>query len=193
MLLILNICKHQLHYTEFIKPIEDIARKQEIPFDTIHYSKIKPQNAKKILGKYHRIIITGTSLKDMGYSKDLSKFKWLLSDIASDKPILGICGGMQLLCMIHGCKLIKNPEIGLAKINFNAEFLGINGQREVYALHNMAIKNDSILKKTFNIYSSGNKENLIIQAVKHKGNKHYGVLFHPEVRNKDLIVNFLSV
>lgn len=193
MLLIINICKHELHYTEFVKPIIDIVKKQELPFDVIHYSKITKTNYKKLLSKYHRIIITGTSLKDMSYSKDLSKFKWILSDLAFSKPLLGICGGMQILCMIHGSKLEKNPEIGLVSINFNAEFLGLTGTRQVYALHNMAIKNDSIIKNNFNIYSTGNKENSVIQAVKHRKNKHYGVLFHPEARNKDLIVNFLSI
>lgn len=182
MILIINVCKEEMHYFEFVKPIEDILKKNEEPFITKNYFEV----TKKDLDSSHRIIITGTSLKDMSYSspKNMSKFKFLLS---YEKPVLAICGGMQLLCMIHGCKLIKGQGIGLHNINFNAEFLKINGSREVYELHNMAVKDDDILKKNFHIYSKTEH----IQAVKHKHFKHYGVLFHPEVRNKDLIVNFL--
>jgi anthranilate/para-aminobenzoate synthase component II len=191
MILIINICKEEMHYFEFVKPIENILLKAEEPFVTKKYTDVN----KKDLDSSHRIIITGTSLKDMSYSnpKNTSKFKFLLS---YDKPILAICGGMQLLCIIHGCKLVKGQAIGLHNINFNSEFLGVNGSREVYELHNMAVKDDAVLKKSFNIYAKTeivdkNKKIDIIQAVKHKHFKHYGVLFHPEVRNKDLIVNFL--
>jgi anthranilate/para-aminobenzoate synthase component II len=176
-----------MHYYEFVKPIEDIIRRAEEPFTTKHYTQI----TKADLDSSHRVIITGTSLKDMSYSKNtnLPKFQFLLS---YTKPILAICGGMQLLCMIHGCKLAKGQKIGLHSINFNAEYLGVKGNREVYELHNMALKDDAALKKSFNIYSKTDKTG-IVQAVKHKHLLHYGVLFHPEVRNKDLIVNFLYV
>ncbi len=182
MILIINICKEEMHYYEFVKPVEDILIKAEQSFVTKRYTEL----TKKDLDSAHRIIITGTSLKDMSYSnpKNISKFKFLLS---YNKPVLAICGGMQLLCMLYSCKLVKGQAIGLHNINFNAEFLKINGSREVYELHNMAIKDDAVLKKNFNIYSKTE----YIQAVKHKHFKHYGVLFHPEVRNKDLIVNFL--
>jgi GMP synthase (glutamine-hydrolysing) len=152
------------------------------------------------------VIITGTSLKDMSYTRQLSKFKFLLS---YDKPVLAICGGMQILCMINGCCLVKGQEIGLKTIIFNAEYLGaestIGREREVYALHNMAIKDDAVLKKMFHVYSKteidskakidskNNSKIGCIQAVKHKYFKHYGILFHPEVRNKDMITNFLYV
>jgi len=199
MILIINICKQELHRLEFVKPIEDILSRSETPFTTKHFSKFD----KKDLDSCHRIIITGTSLKDFDYAKHLSKFNFLKS---FDKPVLAICGGMQLLCMIHGCKLEKFREIGLKPIKFNAEFLGVTQSREsennnldisrdVYCLHNMAVKNDAILKKNFNIYSTTTSSDgkQFVQAIKHKHFKHYGTLFHPEVRNKDLIVNFLYV
>jgi anthranilate/para-aminobenzoate synthase component II len=182
MILIVNICREEMHYFEFVKPIEDILKNAEEPFMMKHYSKL----TKKDIDSSHRIIITGTSLKDMSYSKSISKFKFLLT---YDKPVLGICGGMQVLCLVYGCSLEKGNEIGLKNVNFNAEFLGINGLRDVYTLHNMVIMDDDKFKKYFHVYSKTG----FIQAVKHKHFKHYGVLFHPEVRNKDLIINFLHV
>jgi anthranilate/para-aminobenzoate synthase component II len=189
MILIINICKEELHYFEFVKPIEDILKNLEEPFMTKHYSKLT-KNDPDIVSS-HRIIITGTSLKDMSYSKDLSKFKLLLK---YDKPVFAICGGMQILCSIYGCNLMKGLEIGLKPVTFSAEFLGIAGSRKVYTLHNFAIKDDNVLKKHFHIYAKTDCSGIvIIQAVKHKYLKHFGVLFHPEVRNKDLIINFLHV
>jgi len=190
MILIINICKQEMHDLEFVKPVEDILSKSEVPFVTKHISKLK----KSDIDSCHRIIITGTSLKDFDYTKHKSKFSFLKS---FDRPVLAICGGMQLLCMIHGCKLTKFQEIGLKPVAFTAGFLGVDpsvkSDREVYCLHNMAIVDDDSLKDTFHIYaktySSDGKE--CIQAVRHKHFKHYGTLFHPEVRNKDLIVNFL--
>ena len=51
MILIINICKEKLHFYEFVKPIEDILKKNKIKFFTRHYKKLKQgdlANAKKI-------------------------------------------------------------------------------------------------------------------------------------------------
>jgi len=189
MILIINICNEEMHYYEFVKPIEDVILNANKEFITKHYKKDYSSIMSIIndnLSSCDRIIIAGTSLKDMDYSKDLSKFEFLKS---YTKPILAICGGMQILCMLHECKLIKGGEIGLKNTFFDKNYLGITGSREVYTLHNMAIKEDSSLNKSFNIFSRTN----YVQAVMHKKLPHYGLLFHPEVRNKDLIVNFLYV
>lgn len=185
MILIISICKEDMHYHEFVRPIEDILNALEEPFITKNYLKLSRSD----LDSCHRIIIAGTSLMDMHYAKDISRFKFLAS---FNKPVLGICGGMQILCMIHGCKLIDGSEIGLKKINFNAEFLGVNGSREVYTIHNMVVKDDAVLHEKFHIYSRS-KDGGFVQAVKHKAFRHYGLLFHPEVRNKDMILNFLHM
>jgi len=183
MILLINICKEEMHYLEFVKPIEDILSKSEASFETKNFLDVK----KSDLESCHRIIIAGTSLKDFEYTKHLSKFNFLKS---FNKPVLAICGGMQILCMAHGCKLSNGQEIGLKRINFNAEYLGVNGQRDVYCLHNMVLKDDDALKRSFRIFSKTE----YVQAVMHKHKpKQYGVLFHPEVRNKDLIVNFLYI
>ncbi|MGV8171131.1 MAG: glutamine amidotransferase-related protein [Candidatus Woesearchaeota archaeon] len=187
MILLIDICNEEMHYHEFVRPIEDILRTVEEPFITRKYSVI----SRKDIDSCHRIIIAGTSLKDVEYSKNLSRLKFLKN---FDKPILAICGGMQILCMLYGCKLADGSEIGLYTINFNAEFLGVKGSRDVYMLHNMMIKDDALLKDSFNIYSRSMSAGVgYVQAVKHKHFKHYGVLFHPEVRNKDMIINFLRV
>lgn len=172
MILLINICKEKLHYYEFVKPIEEILNKEKIKI--IHYQSLK----KKDLEKADKIIICGTSLKDNQFIRDKEFFQWIKD---FKKPLLGICGGMQLIQLIHGGILNKNQEIGFYEEDFKISFLGLKGKKQVYHLHN----NYVTLPKEFNLYAGSKK---IPQAIKYKNT--YGVLFHPEVRNKELIENF---
>jgi GMP synthase (glutamine-hydrolysing) len=178
MIGIIIICNKRFHYYEFIKPIEDILKKNNIEFQSIHYKNISDD----VLNKAEKIIISGTSLKDNGFVKDKSYFNWIKK---LNIPILGICGGMHILGLIFDGELKKQQEIGLTNIELKKEFLGLIGKIEVYELHNFyAISNE------FEIF--GMSKNCP-QAVKHKKYPFFGVLFHPEVRNKDLIVNFVNI
>lgn len=176
-ILIINICKERLHYFEFVKPLEDILKKNNIKYFTIHYKKLR----KKDLEKTSKIIICGTSLKDNEFTENINKFLWIKN---IKKSILGICGGMQLIGLEFKGRLKKRTEIGFYKENFKIDFLGLNGENEVYHLHNNYIA----LSREFEIFS----KNKIIQAVKHKAREIYCVLFHPEVRNKKMILNFVN-
>ena len=102
-----------------------------------------------------------------------------------NKPILGICGGMQVISLAFGGTLLENKEIGLIQIKFEKEFLNFKPSlAEVYLLHNYAV-----LNQNFEVFASL-REFEIPQAIKHKIKPIYGVLFHPEVRNKELISYF---
>lgn len=176
--LVLNICKEKLHYYEFVKPIEDTLEKVGIEFYTKHYTKFTDKDLKA-----NRIIICGTSLKDKDYLENLNLFKWI--DFYK-KPILGICGGMQIISNHFKGDLVEKQEIGLNKVKFSKEFLGVKGKIEVYQLHNFSVKPNG---DYFEIIAlSGNKK--IVQAIKHKEGPIYGAMFHPEVRNKKLIESF---
>ncbi|MEK6844819.1 MAG: gamma-glutamyl-gamma-aminobutyrate hydrolase family protein [Nanoarchaeota archaeon] len=182
MILIINICREKLHYLEFVKPIEDILKKEKIEYKTIYYKKIID---KELLNKkLEKIIICGTSLKDNEYLKNLDYFKWIKFP-KLNKPILGICGGMQIISLIFGGVLVENKEIGQIKIKFEKEFLNFKPSfNEVYLLHNYAVINNE-----FEVFAHS-QEFEISQAIKHKTKPIYGVLFHPEVRNKELIIEF---
>jgi GMP synthase-like glutamine amidotransferase len=185
MILIINTCKERLHYFEFVKPIVDVVKDVDkfvvIKYDQLNDAYIRNAN---------KIIITGTSLQDFGYikndnPKDSMKLFEFLKTI--NKPVLGICGGMQIICKVFGCKLVRGQEIGLINVKFDRQFLSMQGNKQVYALHNMAIKEDVVLKKHFDVYS----KTKYVQAIKHKDKQIYAVLFHPEVRNMDMIKDFL--
>ncbi len=132
--------------------------------------KFKTEHYKKITKKdllAEKIIICGTSLKDNYFLENLKYFKWLKN---FNKPVLGICGGSHIIGLILGNKLKNKKELGLKEINIKKEFLGIKGKRKVYYLHNL-----QVLPETFN------HQNF------------YAILFHPEVRNKELTVNFCNL
>ena len=178
MILIVQICNIKFHYFEFVKPIEDILRGDEKEFISINYKKLN----KKIISKAEKIIISGTSLKDNKFLEDIDNFNWIKE---VNKPILGICGGMHILELVFDGELKKQQEIGLTEINFNKEFLGVYAKKEVYEIHNFYVESN-----LFDVF--GDSKNCP-QAVKHKYKHFYGVLFHPEVRNKEIIVNYLHL
>jgi GMP synthase (glutamine-hydrolysing) len=178
MILIIYINNEKFHYLEFVKPIEDILKKIGYEYKSIHY---KNQDENQIT-KAEKIIIPGTSLRDNKFFEDIELFNWIRD---FNKPILGICGGMHLLGLIFGGKLKKIQEIGLIDIRFKKEFLGKYGIIEVYELHNFYVEYDK-----FDVYGVSEK---CLQAIKHNQKPFYGVLFHPEVRNKDLILNFINL
>ncbi|MEM3091947.1 MAG: hypothetical protein QXD05_02355 [Candidatus Pacearchaeota archaeon] len=162
VILIINICKEPLHYLEFVKPIEDILKKNNINFITKHYKNISDID----ISYADKIIISGTSLKDNEFLKDVNRFKFL---IKFKKPVLGICGGSHIIGLLLGYKLNKKTEIGFKDINIE-KFLGINGKIQAYYLHNFFVLSDVFHKNNF-----------------------YAILFHPEVRNKEMILNFCNM
>jgi GMP synthase-like glutamine amidotransferase len=199
MILIINICKEKLHYYEFVKPVEDILKEDNIEYFVKNYKDVK----KKDLERCKKVIICGTSLFDNEFIEEIELFNWVNE---MDKSVLGICGGMQIIGLVFGGKMKKQTEIGFYKEffgktsisptsdieqevrdneNFKKGFLGLEGLQEVYHLHNNSINFEKL--KEFEVCSKNNK---IVQAVKHRKKELYGVLFHPEVRQKALIKNF---
>ena len=177
MIVLIQICKETFHYFEFVKPIEDILNNMGVKFVSIKYKDISDE----LLLQVDKVIICGTSLKDNSFLDDVDDFFWIKN---FDKPILGICGGMHILGLVFDGKLEKQQEIGLKEIKFKQDFFGVIGKKEVYELHNFCAKSSE-----FEILATSKH---CPQAMKHKYKPFYAVLFHPEVRNKELIVNFVK-
>ena len=137
--------------------------------DILSKNKIKffTKHYKKIskadLEKAAKIIICGTSLKDNKFLKDFKKFQWIKT---FGKPVFGICGGAHIIGLICGGKLKEKKEIGMKETKIK-NFLGVKGKKQVYHLHKFYVLPD--------VY---------------KNKKIYATLFHPEVRNKEIVVNF---
>lgn len=178
--LIVNLCKEEfsLDYNEFVLPIMDIV--SDFDFEVIHFLKID----KDFVLNFDKIILCGTNILDFFYLENLDKFLFLRDCKAL---VLGICAGAQVIGKVFGLKICKFSQIGFIdlKILENDKILEDVNFNEVYSLHqNCVCVNDDfkVIAKSFVPY---------IFKLKCKGI--YGVLFHPEVRNKKLILNFLNL
>ena len=117
MILIVSICKEELHYFEFVKPVEDILTNSKISFFTKFYLEVKDSD----IIKADKIIICGTSLKDNDFIMHIDKFSWVKT---FSKPILGICGGAHVIGLMLGYKLKSNREIGFKELENQGRVLG---------------------------------------------------------------------
>lgn len=176
MILIISTCKEKLHELEFVQPIKDIIKEAGKESFVVSCFNLKKED----VDIADKIIICGTSLRDEEYLKGLNKFELLKY---TEKPVLGICAGMQVISLIFGGRLKKQTEIGMTRVKFEKGFLGLKGEREVYGLHNYC----ALPPKGFEVFAKGS----CVQAIKHKEREIYGVLFHPEVRQNGLTSKFV--
>ncbi len=177
--LVIDINYEKLHSLEYVRPIENILKENNSNYEIKNYKE------EIELNKYSHIIISGTSLKNFAYEKHLDKFGFIKT---FNGKIFGICAGAQIISKVFGEKIIEKKEIGLIKINLNRDDKIIENLKfplEIYGLHKKSFGSF----ENFNIILKGEIEELI----KHKEKPIYACLFHAEVRNKELIKNFINL
>ena len=176
-ILLISTCKYKLSEYEFVNPIVEIIKSFE--HDIKDYRTLQTIN----ISDYDKIIICGTSLQDNDYLNFLNDFKKLRN---SGKQILGICSGFQIICSMFDEKIIKQEEIGMINVKTKNQNSLINGDFQAYNMHNFSVDEVTV----FNIIAKSNKT---IQIISHKKLNVFGVSFHPEVRNEQIITNFLLI
>jgi GMP synthase-like glutamine amidotransferase len=172
----MNCRKDSLGYDEFVLPIASIIKDFEEAV-VKHYSDVSHEEARD----YSRIVLSGTALKDEGYLSKIADFEWIRQ---SDKPILGICAGMQTIGLVFGSSLQNCLEIGMTSIRTTKENSLFSSAFKAYELHKYSIKPSLEL----DVLAESNN---CVQAIKHRERNIYGVLFHPEVRNRRIIEQFI--
>lgn len=158
---------------EFVEPVRSIVGDCEVR----HYLEVSG------LEGYDKAVLCGTPLMDSEYMERLDAFEWVRR---CDKPVLGICAGMQAMAAVYGSEVYMSREIGMTEVSTKAENPLFKGSFRAYCLHNLAVG------------PSGDFETLAeskvcVEAVKHRSKPLYGVLFHPEVRNPDVLLRFASL
>jgi GMP synthase-like glutamine amidotransferase len=172
----MNSKENAFGFFEFVLPIVAIAEELE-KCEVKHYLEVNERN----LNGYDKIILSGSALKDTATLNQTVQFMWI-KDCA--KPILGICAGMQTVGLVFGGRLEKCREIGMTEIATLKANLLFSSRLKVYSLHNYAI----LPSDEFDVLAESAK---CVQAIKHTQKDIYGVLFHPEVRNKEVVQRFI--
>jgi GMP synthase-like glutamine amidotransferase len=171
----MNSTENPFGFYEFVLPIVSIAEELE-KCDVKHYLKVN----EKSLNGYDKIVLSGSALKDTVTFDQTARFKWLKD---CSKPVLGICAGMQTIGLVFGGHVEKCREIGMTEVTSKANLL-FSSKFKAYSLHNYAL----VPSAEFEVLAESAK---CVQAIKHKQKHIYGVLFHPEVRNKEIVQRFI--
>jgi len=171
----MNFKKDSLGIFEFVLPIVSIVEELD-EFEVKHFSEISLQE----ISHCDEIILSGTALQDHATLRQPKKFEWIRN---CPKPILGICAGMQTIGVVFGLPLNSCVEIGIAQISTLKNNPLFSSKFDAYELHNYSLPASA----DFDVLA---KSKVCVQAVKHKQKNIYGVLFHPEVRNKEILQHF---
>jgi GMP synthase-like glutamine amidotransferase len=173
----MNSKKNSFGFHEFVLPIVSIAEELE-KCDVKHYLEVNG----KSLNSYDKIILSGSALKNTVTLDQTARFTWLKD---CGKPVLGICAGMQTAGLVFGGRMEKCREIGMTEIEASKENILFSSTFKVYALHNYAL----VPPAEFEVLAESAK---CVHAIKHRQKNIYGVLFHPEVRNTEVVQRFIQ-
>ena len=173
----MNSTENPFGFQEFVLPIISISENLE-KCTVKHYLELDEIDLKP----FEKIILSGSALMNTSTLSQIERFNWIKD---SNKPILGICAGMQNIGLVFGGRLIKCREIGMSKIETCEENILFSSTFQVYSLHNYAL----VPSADFNVLAESAS---CIQAIKHKNKDIYGVLFHPEVRNTKILQRFIQ-
>jgi hypothetical protein len=139
--LVVSLCKYELHESEFVRPVLNILIDNCINYSLKNYKDINSN----LVEDFDKIILCGTGLLDNDFLNNLNNFNWILN---YNGDILGICAGMQILGLVYGGNLKKKTEIGFYSEEFNFNFLGLIGKKKfiIYIIIIFVIGKKLVLK-----------------------------------------------
>lgn len=172
----MNSKRNTFGFSEFVLPVISIV--EEIDECVVkHYLELHSKN----LASFDRIILSGSALKNTVTLEKKDLFEWIKD---CNIPILGICAGMQTIGLVFEGYLKRCCEIGMTEI-FTLKTNPLFSSRfKAFSLHNHEI----IPSDEFEVLAKSAK---CVQAMKHRRKEIYGVLFHPEVRNREILQKFV--
>jgi GMP synthase (glutamine-hydrolysing) len=91
---------------------------------------------------------------------------------------------MQTIAISFGAELEKCLSLGMTRIVTTAQNPLFSSTFQAYTLHNYSLKSH----KGFKVLAESEE---CVQAIKLENKDIYGVLFHPEVRNQEIIKRFV--
>ena len=181
LLLDLSYRAQSLSRDEFVGPIVRIVILAGREWREMHFSELRSADLENADG----IILCGTALKDNLFATRVKEFSWLWN---CSVPVLGICAGMQILCLVFGGTIRPGCEIGMTAIRADKPDPLLPGSPAFHAYELHSFTCDPPRGWEVTAVSDGG-----VQAVRHPDRPLYGVMFHPEVRNDGVVERFLSL
>jgi GMP synthase (glutamine-hydrolysing) len=168
---------------EFVAPITRILAGAGLQSDTVSYDNIPTDQE-----SYSGVIISASPQGDDIVEDHTPYFQWIKQ---TDKPVLGICHGHQVIGVMHGADLIRdtqseNEDMTIIIKEDHPLFAGYNKSMRVASYHNDAIT----LPEGFRLMASS--ERCRVQAMAHRTKRLYTVQFHAE-KNPEIILNFAEI
>jgi|TARA_Y100000310_G_scaffold24467_1_gene23521 GMP synthase (glutamine-hydrolysing) len=176
--LLVSTCVEPLSEAEFVAPLERIVRETGATVESVRLGMLDG-----VPEAVSHILLAGTALQDDQYLKEIGAVKRLLE---AGLPLLAVCSGMQLLAAACGGKIIAQREIGMVAVETLAENPLCASRFEAFALHRHAVEPGARLEVLA-------RSEECAQVVRHRELPAWGVLFHPEVRNEQLVRSFLAL
>lgn len=183
VVLIVNNAEPQIR--DFSEPVLRVVQENNLKARVLDYTKL----SRNVLEEADGVILSASPMGNDIVEHHFPYYQWLLS---YQKPVLGICAGHQIMGRIFGANLIRNQEAeeGFVKILIQVKdeiFNGYAANFEAFQQHQDSITCPAVFKI---LASSSKCEN---QVMKHCRLPMYGVEFHAEISNRELIKNFLRV
>jgi GMP synthase (glutamine-hydrolysing) len=185
MTTILIINSAEKGITEFVEPLEKIVREAGAASVVIEYEETPTTD----MSTYDGIIMSGSPRGDDIVDHHLPYFQWIKT---CDIPFFGICAGHHITGKLYGAQLLRSVEKEVGD-NFlfirqkDPIFNGCPGKFLVRQNHHdsITLPGDFILLA----HSQGCQ----VSMMKHPAKPLYTTQFHPEILNKNLILNFIDI
>jgi GMP synthase (glutamine-hydrolysing) len=185
MTTILIINSAEKGITEFVKPLEKIVREAGAASSVIEYEETYTTD----MTSYDGIIMSGSPRGDDIVDHHLPYFQWIKT---CDIPIFGICAGHHITGKLYGAQLLRSieKEIGDNFLYIRQKDPIFNGCQERFLVRQN--HHDSItLPGDFMLLA--HSEGCRVSMMKHPAKPLYTTQFHPEILNKNLILNFIDI
>ena len=176
MILVVSTCRYRLSEEEFVRPIVEIVRGCGFECTVRRYDE------RLDVDDHSKVIVCGTALRDFDYLNHIENFECLI-DFEGD--VLGIRAGYQILAELYSNAMERIKKIGVYGVRVVKENPLIDENVRAYFLHTHALR--SVNEKLEPLALQDDE----VCMFKVKGKDFYGVSFHPEVLNVEILSNFL--
>jgi len=180
LLIIDNYLSVDRHHERFKRFDEILKKIENLQYEILHFENLKNRD----LSEFDLIILTG-SVTSLHIKENVEKYLDEIELIkATEKPILGICFGHQLIAKAFGFNIIRmkdeNVEWDNKEIELKLKPFELCDKEKIWVeeYHKEEIEYTPDLEKVFDILAS--TENCQVQIIRHKKKEIFGVQFHPE-------------